>query len=243
MHRLVRESFIFHVATSLPFQESDAHPAEIETALSLAEKAISQHFHPNTLSHSDSPVLGFPPQLFRCIYTVYRLYRSSTSQGVSIETRRALDRDLRQWDQRIKARAKGPAEDDTSPRSSRERKGLQITATPPQPGDKLNDSCLGPMLYILGSRLLLRRMRGPGQAQLSPAIDQLLPEGMELVRQLQPDEDYYADYYCWPLLAIGMHLKSAPDRELLLRQVWAFWTATNNGTMRRLADMLDFLWR
>jgi hypothetical protein len=86
-------------------------------------------------------------------------------------------------------------------------------------------------------------MRGLEQVQLTPTIDQLLPEGMDMVRQLQPDEDYYADYYCWPLLAIGMHLKSAPDRELLLRQVWAFWTATNNGTMRRLADMLDFLWR
>lgn len=243
MHRLVRESFIFHVATSLPFQQSDVHSAEIETALSLAEQAISQHFRPNALSHSDSPVLGFPPQLFRCIYTVYRLYRSSASQRVSIETCRALDRDLRGWDERIKACAKGSAEGGASPRSSWARNGLQIIATPLPQSDWPDGSCLGPMLYILGSRLLVRRMRGPGQAQLTPGIDQLLPEGMNMVRQLQPDKDYYADYYCWPLLTIGMHLHSAPDRELLLRQVWAFWTATNNGTMRRLADMLDFLWR
>lgn len=243
MHRLVRESFIFHVATSLPFQESDAQPAEIETALSLAEQAISQHFRPNTLSHSDSPVLGFPPQLFRCIYKVYGLYRSSASQGVSMETRGELDRDLWQWDQRIKTYARGLVEENASTKMNRDRDGLQTTAAPLPPAEKLNGPCLGPMLYILGSRLLLRHMRGLEQVQLTPTIDQLLPEGMDMVRQLQPDEDYYADYYCWPLLAIGMHLKSAPDRELLLRQVWAFWTATNNGTMRRLADMLDFLWR
>lgn len=245
MHRLVRESFIFHVTTSLPFQQSDAHQVEIETALSLAEQAISQHFRPHLPSHSDSPVLGFPPQLFRCIYTVYRLYRSSSSDPISIETSRNLDQDLQHWDERIGAPGRGPPGPvkGASPRSNCNMKSLHHATQDPQSEDKLDTSWMGPKLYIVGCRLLLRRMAGSGLARLAPTIDQLTQEGIETVLQLQPDHDYYADYYCWPLLAIGMHLKSAPDRELLIRQVWAFWAATNNGTMRRLADMLNLFWR
>lgn len=244
MHRLARESFIFHVATSLPFQQSDAYRVEIETALSLAEQAISQHFRPNLLLHPDSPVLGFPPELFRCVYTVYRLYQSSSCQEVSLETRQTLDRDLQEWDQRIKARCQMPAkEEEASPKSPADNEGFQIMSVPSSTEREPNYWWMGPKLYTLGCRLLLRRMEGPDQAQLAPTVDQLLPEGVDALRKLQPDQDYYADYYCWPLFAIGMHLQSAPDRQLLLRQVWAFWEATNNGTMRRLADMLEFFWK
>ena len=236
MHRLVRESFIFHVATSLPFQQqSDGDYIEIETAFSLAEQAISRYFQPYILYNTDSPVLGFPPQLFRKIYTVYRLYQSSRSQHISVEKRRDLDHDLQQWDEMIKKDSHEPITTNQPPGRKRDAINSSIMKT------KLNGNSMGPKLYILGCRLLLRSRAG--QCQLTPAIDELLSEGIELVSQLQPEQDYYADYYCWPLLAIGMHLKSVVDRQLLLRQVWAFWTATNNGTMRRLADMLNFSWR
>ena len=89
-----------------------------------------------------------------------------------------------------------------------------------------------------GLPVLLQVRRGS-----ESALNQLLPEGMDMVRQLQPDHDYYADYYCWPLLAIGMQLEFPSDRELLLHQVWSFCATTNNGTMRRVADMLKFFWR
>lgn len=236
MHRLVRESFIFHVATSLPFHhQSDSHHVEIENALFLAEQAISRYFRPGLISHFDSPVLAFPPQLFRSIYTVYRLHQYSRKQHVGIEKRRDLDQDLQQWDELIKEQSYVLIKTNSSPG------GNCDTIDPSKMEDQLKNCSMGPKLYILGCRLLLRSRAE--QSQLTPAMDELLSEGIGLVRQLQPDQDYYADYYCWPLLAIGMHLKSPIDRQLLLRQVWAFWTATNNRTMRRLADMLELFWR
>lgn len=212
MQHLVRESFIFHVTTSLPFHDEDVHHGEIEAALALAEEAISQHFGSRYFAHLDSPVLGFPPQLFRCIYTVYRFYRVSDRAQIDPETWQRMDRSLCQWDERIMATMEGPAD---------------ITSS-------------GPKLYILGCRILLQRMSPSGLPALS--ISLLVQEGMEIVGQLQPAQDYYADYYCWPFLVLGMNLGHTPDRDLLMRQVEAFGAATNNGTMRRLADMLRIYW-
>lgn len=212
MQHLVRESFIFHVTTSLPFHDGDVHHGEIEAALALAEEAISQDFGSRYFAHLDSPVLGFPPQLFRCIYTVYRLYRMSDRAQIDPETWQGMDRSLCQWDERIMATMEGPAD---------------ITSS-------------GPKLYILGCRILLRRMSPSDLPDLS--ISLLVQEGMEIVGQLQPAQDYYADYYCWPFLVLGMNLGHTPDRDLLMRQVEAFGAATNNGTMRRLADMLRICW-
>ncbi|KAJ5948078.1 hypothetical protein N7466_001093 [Penicillium verhagenii] len=73
-------------------------------------------------------------------------------------------------------------------------------------------------------------------------MDELLEEGIAAVRQLQPKQDYFAEYYCWPLLTIGMNLQHQPDRDMLMSQVRAFWIATNNGTMRQLADKLLVCW-
>ncbi|KAJ5088943.1 C6 zinc finger domain protein [Penicillium argentinense] len=223
MHRLVRESYIFHVATSLPFQHSDAHHDEIEMALSLSEQAICQHFRPHLLSHPDSPVLGFPPYLFRCIYTVYRLYQSSRNKHITSQKCRKLDDDLRQWD-----------------RCTRPQTSKNTTANNQA---NLETAWTGPRLYILGCRILLRQISGSELAEVDPKIDHLIEEGMGIVRRLEPATDYYADYYCWPFLAIGLHLRSTSDRELLMDQVLAFRAATNNGTMRRLEDMLELIWQ
>ncbi|KAJ5737852.1 uncharacterized protein N7483_002977 [Penicillium malachiteum] len=69
-----------------------------------------------------------------------------------------------------------------------------------------------------------------------------MAEAIRAVRDLQPGSDYFAEYYCWPLLTIGMHLERQDDQEMLMGQVRAFWMATNNGTMRQLADILELYW-
>jgi hypothetical protein len=74
------------------------------------------------------------------------------------------------------------------------------------------------------------------------SISQLAQESMDNIRQLRPAQDYYADYYCWPFLVIGMNLGDKRERDSLLRQVRSFEAATNNGTMRRLVDILRLYW-
>ncbi|KAJ6110903.1 C6 zinc finger domain protein [Penicillium sp. IBT 16267x] len=238
MHRLVRESFIFHVATSLPFQSDHMHQMEIETAFGLAEEAIYPHFLSDDSSHSDSPVLGFSPKLFRCIYMVYRLYQTSQWSSVHLQTCQDLGQDLIQWSHHIP--------------TSRHDKLLDHQTDPGMSHDSIVPSCakvkspsqpasLGPTLYILGCRILLHRMSSACTGS-EPDLERLLQEGIAAVRQLQPTQDYFAEYYCWPLLIIGMNLERQSDRELLMSKVHAFWVATNNGTMRRLVDKLLRLW-
>lgn len=213
MQRLVRESFIFHVTTSLPFQQEGRHHGDIEGALALAEEAISRYCDSQSAIHIDSPVLGFSPQLFRCIYIVYRLYRVSDRERVGLEACQRIDDDLCRWEDRTIASTRRPT-------------------------DVL---WMGPKLYILGCRILLRRISPSG---LMPAlsIPQLAQEGMDNIRRLQPAQDYYADYYCWPFLVIGMNLGDRRERDSLMRQVRSFEAATNNGTMRRLVDILRLYW-
>ncbi|KAJ5114178.1 hypothetical protein N7456_002712 [Penicillium angulare] len=227
MHRLVRESFIFHVATSLPFQNDFTDRSEIEIAFSLAEEAVLPHFRPENISYSSSPVLGFPPKLFRSIYMAYRLYQDSKWGSVDFEACHSLEYDLRQWSDHIAWLELG---------------GSDVAPLQAQGNILPSNALLGPRLYVLGCRIILSRMISPVDGCREPDLEQLTQEGMQAVRDLQPGQDYFAEYYCWPLLVIGMNLSDQSDKELLIDQVHAFWKATNNGNMRRLADMLDIYW-
>lgn len=239
MHRLVRESFIFHVATSLPFQGDYMHQMEIEVAFQLAEEAIYPHFLTDNSSHSNSPVLGFPPKLFRCIYMVYRLYQTSQWSSVHLQMCQDLGQELIQWSHHITA---STIDDLLDHQTSSGMSHSSVASTGPRTRSPFHSASLGPTLYILGCRILLHRMSSVFIG-LEPDLERLLEEGMAAVRQLQPAQDYFAEYYCWPLLIIGMNLKHQPDRDLLMSQVHAFWVATNNGTMRRLADKLLDIWK
>ncbi|KAJ5535946.1 hypothetical protein N7513_009132 [Penicillium frequentans] len=238
MHRLVRESFIFHVATSLPFQDDHMHQMEIEAAFRQAEEAIYPHFLSDDSFHSDSPVLGFPPKLFRCIYMVWRLYQTSQWSSVDLQTCQDLGQDLIQWDHHITTSTVDNLLDHQTEAMS---PNGSIDLTISKFKRPFHPAPLGPALYILGCRILLRRMSSVC-ARSEPDLERLLQEGIAAVQQLQPKQDYFAEYYCWPLLIIGMHLEHQPDRDLLMSQVHAFWVATNNGTMRQLADKLLGLW-
>ncbi|KAJ5907290.1 C6 finger domain protein [Penicillium subrubescens] len=252
MYRLVHESFIFHVTTSLPFQgelrpddhalsTTSAYQYEIESALSMAEEALSDHFHEDIFSQPTSPVLGFPPQLFRCIYTVYRLYQSSNFDQVSMQLCQRLENDLCRWDKRLEASSAELSSPDSSAQPSNEE--LNSTSTRPSTQALHESTLIGPKLYILGCRILLRRMKGLDLVSVEMGVEDLTHQGMSMIQRLQPKKDYYADYYCWPFLAIGMNLRSSTDREMLLAKALAFCKATNNPTMRRLIDMLPVYWQ
>ncbi|KAJ5765107.1 hypothetical protein N7520_004666 [Penicillium odoratum] len=239
MHRLVRESFIFHVATSLPFQDEHLHQMEIESAFCLAEEAVYPHFLTDSSYHSDSPVLGFPPKLFRCIYMVYRLYQTSQWGSVPLETFQNLDHDLLRWNNHITA----PKFDTLLDRKSDPIvPNGSIVCSCPDIEKPSHPATLGPRLYILGCRILLHRMSSACKGD-KPSLGRLLQDAITAVQQLQPKQDYFAEYYCWPLLTIGMSLEHPSDQDLLMSQVHAFWVATNNGTMRRLADKLLLYWK
>lgn len=252
MHRLVHESFIFHVTTSLPFRgelrpddhtlsTTGAYQYEIESALSLAEEALSDHFHEGIFSQPTSPVLGFPPQLFRCIYTVYRLYQSSNFDQVSMQLCRRLENDLCRWDKRLEASSAELGSPD--PGAQKGSEGCNSTSEHPSSRALHHSKLIGPKLYILGCRILLRKMKGLDLAPMEMDAEDLTHQGMMMIQCLQPKKDYYADYYCWPFLAIGMNLRSSTDREMLLAKAVAFCKATNNPTMRRLIDMLPVYWQ
>ncbi|KAJ5626459.1 hypothetical protein N7528_003886 [Penicillium herquei] len=241
MYRLVQESFIFHVATSLPFQQGHLDQVEIEAALQLAEDAADSHFQPEDFFYANSPVLGSPPQLFRCIYMTYRLYKDSLSKRLDTTLCQSLDRDLERWSDHIAKLASRSSE-----RSDRELTDSGSRIMPAS--NKENKwqissyAFLGQRLYIFGCRILLHRM-SPTEGMSESAFETLMTGAIENVRLLRPGSDYFAEYYCWPLLTIGMNLEHQADQEMLMGQVRAFWMATNNGTMRRLADILDVYWK
>lgn len=238
MYRLVQESFIFHVATSLPFQSHHESQREIDIAFQLAEDAVCLHFRPEDLFYSNSPVLGFPPKLFRCIYLTYRLHQRYRSKAVDLEACQDLDQNLQRWNHQIKTLENASA--DISGDGPEMERRIVSSERPdnilPSPG-----LFLGQRLYILGCQILLYRM-APGDTSSESKFFKLIQEAIDAVRALQPGHDYFAEYYCWPLLAIGMNLDTQPDRELLMSKAHAFWIATNNGTMKRLVNILDLYW-
>jgi hypothetical protein len=99
----------------------------------------------------------------------------------------------------------------------------------------------GPRLYVLCSRILLNRLIHPGN-QTGNFVSELVPHAMVLVTQLRPAQDYFAEYYSWPFLVLGTCAQTQSDRQILLSQIEGFWQATNNGTMKRLENMLTAYW-
>lgn len=240
MYRLVQESFIFHVATSLPFQSQHEGQQEIDIAFQLAEDAVCPHFRPEDLFYSNSPVLGFPPKLFRCIYLTYRLHQRCRSNAADLEACQDLDQDLQQWNFQIKTLESG-SEDTSGDSSKMDSESRILSLERPENTPSSPSVFLGQRLYILGCQILLYRMSS-GDARSEPRFHGLIREAIDAVRALQPGYDYFAEYYCWPLLAIGMNLNHQADRELLMSKAHAFWIATNNGTMKRLVNILDLYW-
>ncbi|KAF7170955.1 hypothetical protein CNMCM5623_003402 [Aspergillus felis] len=210
MPRLFLESFVFHVATSIPFQLTSSASAPIDSAFSLAETILEVLCQPHISVDATSPVLGVPPKLFQYVYTIARMYQEYPN-GVSVRQCRELEQDLRRWDTLMAG-----------------------TAAP--------ELLAGPRLYVLCARILLNRLIYLAGNQPDHLVSELVSHAMVLVTQLQPAQDYFAEYYSWPFLVLGTCAEKQSDRNILLSQIQGFWQATNNGTMRRLENMLTAYW-
>ncbi|RLL93626.1 hypothetical protein CFD26_103224 [Aspergillus turcosus] len=210
MPRLFLESFMFHVATSIPFQLTSTQSTTIDSAFSLAENILEVLCQPHISVDATSPVLGVPPKLFQYVYTIARMYQRYPD-GVDICHCKELEQDLRRWDTLMAG-----------------------TAAP--------ELLTGLRLYVLCSRILLNRLMHLAGNQPDDLVSELVCQAMVLVTRLRPADDYFAEYYCWPFLVLGTCAETHSDRQILLAQIQGFWRATNNGTMRRLEDMLTAYW-
>ena len=226
MLRLLLEAFIFHSVTSIPFQQPMDQCPAIDSAFSLAERKLETLDYDRGISmHADmdggahSPVLGVPPRLFGYIREIALMHQRFQVEGVvDISRCYVLGHILGQWEN-------------------------QYTAGPSviSPGSKL---------YILASRILIHRMVShtpfttttTRNTNTDTSIQNLVSDGIILITHLQPSTDYYAEYYCWPILVVGMSALWQTERDCLLGKILEFWKMTRNGTMRRLVDILMGCW-
>ncbi|KAL2785536.1 hypothetical protein BJX66DRAFT_347412 [Aspergillus keveii] len=215
LRRVVLEGFIFHASTSVPFDSLPNHQtANLDFAIQLAQGALDTISNPayGLLEHADSPVLGAPPGLFVLIRKISLMHRQHDLGRADYDCRFQRCQELHvQLSQYRYLHQKGAFSTEFS----------DITdgggTTPSN-----NPASLGPMLYILAAEILLADML----------------QGVQLVGSLQPAIDYYAEYYGWPIYVLVRFASRKQDRDILLARVEAFYEATRNGTMARLAETL-----
>ncbi|GAB1200452.1 hypothetical protein APSETT444_009825 [Aspergillus pseudonomiae] len=224
MSRVILESFIFHATTSIPFQQTIKPPEPVEAALSLAETKLQEMYKWKVPVYPESPVLGAPPKLFVYAREIALMHERSSSEGIDIARCHELQQLLSHFSHC------GVDQPQPSPESD------WLAATTHTP------LLLGPRLYIVVSKILLEHMINSNSATADSSLQELVCEGMSLVSKLDPSTDYYAEYYCWPMVVLGTYTTDDAHRDCLLSQAMAFWKATRNGTMRRLVDMLTTLW-
>ena len=224
MSRVILESFIFHATTSIPFQQTIKPPEPVEAALSLAETKLQEMYKWKVPVYPESPVLGAPPKLFVYAREIALMHERSSSEGIDIARCHELQQLLSHFSHC------GVDQPQPSPESD------WLAATTHTP------LLLGPRLYIVVSKILLEHMINSNSATADSSLQELVCEGMSLVSKLDPSTDYYAEYYCWPMVVLGTYTTDDSHRDCLLSQAMAFWKATRNGTMRRLVDMLTTLW-
>lgn len=223
--RVILEAFIFHATTSIPFQQTTEQPEPVEAALSLAETRLQEMYRWKVPVYPESPVLGAPPKLFVYAREIALMHERSCAEGIDIARCHELQQLLSQFSQ------SGAEELHPSPEDDR-----LVTATH-------KPLLLGPRLYILVSNILLKHMINNSSSIADGSLQELVCEGMRLVSELDPSTDYYAEYYCWPMVVLGTYTTDSTHRNCILSQAMAFWKATRNGTMRRLVDMLTTLWQ
>ncbi|KAE8406503.1 fungal-specific transcription factor domain-containing protein [Aspergillus pseudonomiae] len=224
MSRVILESFIFHATTSIPFQQTIKPPEPVEAALSLAETKLQEMYKWKVPVYPESPVLGAPPKLFLYAREIALMHERSSAEGIDIARCHELQQLLSHFSHC------GVDQPQPSPESD------WLAATTHTP------LLLGPRLYIVVSKILLEHMINSNSATADSSLQELVCEGMSLVSKLDPSTDYYAEYYCWPMVVLGTYTTDDAHRDCLLSQAMAFWKATRNGTMRRLVDMLTTLW-
>ncbi|KAB8216341.1 fungal-specific transcription factor domain-containing protein [Aspergillus novoparasiticus] len=225
MARVILEAFIFHATTCIPFQQTTKQPEPVEAALSLAETRLQEMYRWKVPVHPESPVLGAPPKLFVYAREIALMHERSSVEGIDIARCYELQQLLSHFNE---------CGFEESTHSSEYDQLATTTYTP---------LLLGPRLYIVVSKILLEHMINNNSSTTDTSLQELVCEGIRLVSKLDPSTDYYAEYYCWPMVVLGTYTTDSAHRKCLLSQAMAFWKATRNGTMRRLVDMLTTLWQ
>lgn len=236
------EAFVFHTATTVPFQESSGVSYGLDEAFVAAQDVLERLEQDGVFTVSCSRILGAPPSLFGFVHEVSLLYHKFKTGSLDVDECLLLKQELELWCQFNCPFSS--TDDDASCHArnvpdrvmSQEYDGKEhMSDLSLVIDDKL---LLGPNLYALSCKLLLSYLISSLGRKASMPLAAVV-KVMHLVRQTDPSIDYFAEYYTWPFFCIGLCLVADDDRRTLYAQVMAFWNATRNGTMRRLAIMLS----
>ncbi|KAL4862816.1 fungal-specific transcription factor domain-containing protein [Aspergillus spectabilis] len=238
IRRVMLEAFIFHATTSIPFQPFADQQSNLNVAMRLAESKLEGMFSEGTPAYPDSPVLGVPPKLFVLIREISLMHREHELSHVDYNRHLQLWQSLNSMGEQLSRHRylysagaycleSTTMENETPPLSA-----PWVTTCGSDP------FLIGPKLYIIAANILLANMLKDARDHFTRTIPELVRDGVQLVSQLQPPKDYYAEYYGWPIYVLAKFVSCKQDQNCLLSQVNAFWKATRSGTMARLADML-----
>ena len=241
-HILALEAFIFHAATSVPFQSPPCRSDIVDDAFVRAVDTLQRLLGRGTIESYKSPVLGAPPRIFAYVRQTALLYQRFKGNSV-LETQQCLelDEDLTNWDDKsfvADFSNQNSAFTASSIDETTRSQTLCLSTLPPS-GDTLLP---GLRLYVLTTRILLNHMMKPGNI-LEPSISILTSEALSLVLRIDPAEDYFADYYVWPFFCLGVIVTSSHQKDVIMDKIVSFWERTRNGPMRLLGDMLRHEWK
>lgn len=209
--------------------------------MQLAESRLEHMFSQGTDHNPDSPVLGVDPKLFVLIRELSLMHREHELSDLGSNPRLQHGQTLSRMQDQLPLyrrlystaiyRCPGSLsiQPETGPSSAYKN-------------ESTNPFLIGPLLYITAAGILLSDILGnvtsPEYYASALSIPELVQEGVQLVSQLEPTKDYYAEYYGWPIYVLAKFVLFEQDRKCLLSQVNAFWQQTRSGTMARLADIL-----
>lgn len=209
----------------------------------FAQSKLENMVSERSAANPDSPVLGVEPKLFGLVRELSLMHREYELSHVDCnnprlqqaQTLSAIQEQLSVC-RRLYSTAPCHSSNILAPRTQASSSSVYTDAG----GD--NPLLIGPLLCITAAEILLSDILGNATSRddFLPAlsIPELVLEGVELVRQLDPTKDYYAEYYGWPIYVLAKFVSREQDRKCLFSQVNAFWQETRSGTMARLADIL-----
>jgi hypothetical protein len=212
-HRVVAESFLYHVATMSLLHE-DLNRLSAKFSWADLEYGLNSVPFPDASTTANSPIIGQNPGLYQLMFDITRLSSLVPLQGDDYLEALKYQDELRKWS--------------STNRVAIDEQGAEFV---------FSDA-----LYIISLQIFLLKLLYPEILTSNPHIQLLIQRAIVLIRG-SLGTTTNSIHLCWPIFILACSIDSPADMLLLKEKLVELWKGSLCGQVRRWATVIGRMWK
>jgi hypothetical protein len=212
-HRVVAESFLYHVATMSLLHE-DLNRLSAKFSWADLEYGLTSVPFPDASTTANSPIIGQNPGLYQLMFDTTRLSSLVPLQGDDYLEALKYQDELRKWS--------------NTNRATIDEHGAEFV---------FSDA-----LYIISLQIFLLKLLYPEILTSNPHIQLLIQRAIVLIRG-SLGTITNSIHLCWPIFILACSIDSPADMLLLKEKLVELWKGSLCGQVRRWATVIGRMWK